>query len=242
MSRVAHEPAFLLHARPYRETSALLEMLTCDHGRVGLVYKGAKRSHKRAAALQPFWELDVSWSGRGELHTLTGLEVMSVARLATPRLKILGLYLNELIINLVPRGIPGEELYRSYESTLRALSSGADVEAWLRRFEFYLLQLSGYGPQLDFEAVSDRAINPDAHYHYDNERGPVLSPPGAVREQPVVSGRTLLALKNSDLPDAISVRESKQLLRGIIDYHLRGKPLISREIMKYLERPFNQSV
>jgi DNA repair protein RecO (recombination protein O) len=242
MSRVTQEPAYLLHGRAYRETSALLEMLTRDHGRVGLIYKGAKRSQKRWAQLQPFCGLRVSWSGRGELHTLTGMETVGMFRLETVWLKIIGLYLNELIINLVPRGSPSEELYRYYESTLAELSAGAEVESLLRWFEFHLLRLSGYGPQLDFDAANDRAIDPDAYYHYDNERGPILSPPDGVRDTPSFRGRTLLALKTAQLADTTSVRESKQLLRNIIDYQLRGKSLISREIMRYLERSCDKPV
>lgn len=234
MPRVTHEPAFLLHTRAYRETSVLLEMLTRSYGRVGLIYKGAKRSHKRAAQLQSFCRLCLSWSGRGDLYTLTGLEVSGASGLATPKLKICGLYLNELIMNLVPRNNPGEELYHLYESTLAELSPSADIEPLLRQFELYLLQLSGFGPQLDHEAASDQMISPESNYYYDNERGPVLSPSNDARARSVVSGRTLLALKTSQAPDATSARESKRLLRDIIDYQLRGKSLISREIMKYL--------
>jgi DNA repair protein RecO (recombination protein O) len=234
MSRVTHEPAFLLHTRAYRESSVLLEMLTRAHGRVGLIYKGVKRSHKRTAQLQPFCRLSLAWSGRGELYTLTILEVSRASGLTTSRLKICGLYLNELIMNFVPRNSPSEELYDRYESTLAELSSGADIETLLRRFELYLLQVSGFGPQLEHEAASDQRINPESYYYYDNERGPVLSPSDAAYSQSVISGRTLLALKTSQVPDATSAKESKRLLRGIIDYQLRGKSLMSREIMKYL--------
>jgi DNA repair protein RecO (recombination protein O) len=211
-------------------------MLTRDYGRVGLVYKGAKRSHKRWAQLQPFCRLQVSWSGKGELYALTGLEVAGPAALATPRLKICGLYLNELIMNLVPRGSPGEELFGCYEETLSAMSTGGEIEPWLRRFEFHLLKLSGYGPQLEHEAESDRELMPEAYYYYQNDKGPVLSPPDAVQEPSVLSGRTLLALKASQAQDAGLARESKQFLRDIIDYQLQGKTLRSREIMRYLER------
>jgi DNA repair protein RecO (recombination protein O) len=234
MPRAIHQPAFLLHARPYRETSALLEMLTFGHGRIGLIYKGAKRSPRRAAQLQSFRKLRVSWSGRGELHTLTDLEITGASRLATPRLKICGLYLNELLMNLLPRNSPTEELYRCYESTLAALSVQPTVEPSLRRFELYLLKVSGYGPQLDVEAAGERAIDPAAYYYYDNERGPVPCALDAECPQPVVSGKTLRALRALQVPDAALARESRVLLSGIIDYQLRGKPLISREIMKYL--------
>ncbi len=236
MVRVVHEPGFLLHVRAYRETSALLEMLTRNHGRIGLIYKGAKRSHKRASQLQPLCRLRLSWSGKGELYTLTDLELAGASGLTTARLKICGLYLNELIVNLVPRGAPSEDLFSCYEATLERLSTSDDVEPQLRRFEFYLLKFSGYGPQLEHEAESDQDLQPDSYYYYDNERGPVLSLPDAVQEQPLLSGHTLLALKASQAQDAASAKQSKQLLRDIIDYQLRGKCLRSREIMKYLER------
>lgn len=237
MARVSHEAGFLLHARAYRETSALLEMLTRSHGRVGLVHRGAKRPRKGgASSLQPFCPLRVSWSGKGELHTLTGVEQVGASRLSTPRLKVCGLYLNELIVNLVQRNSPAEELYRSYDETLAGLGAGAAIEPLLRQFELYLLKISGYGPQLEHEAHSDQAIDPEAYYYYDNERGPVLSPQGEARREPRVSGRTLLGLRTEQPLDAESTKESKLLLRGIIDYQLRGKPLVSREIMKYFGR------
>lgn len=237
MARVSHEPGFLLHSRAYRETSALLEVLTHSHGRVGLIYKGAKRSPKRGVALQPFCQLNLSWTGRGELYTLTGLEASGARGLASPKLKVCGLYLNELIVNLVPRNSPAEELYHCYQTTLSALNSDAEIEPWLRRFELYLLKISGYGPQLAHEAAGERAVDPEAHYYYDNEQGPVLAPTGEASRQLLISGRTLLALQDARMPDAASARESKLLLRAIIDYQLRGKALVSREIMQYLERP-----
>ncbi len=237
MMRVSHELGFLLHARAYRETSALLEMLTHTHGRVGLVHRGAKRPRKHgASSLQPFCPLRVSWSGRGELHTLTGAESVDAGRLRSPKLKVCGLYLNELIVNFVPRNSPAEDLYRCYNETLAALNAGAVIEPLLRQFELYLLRISGYGPQLEHEAGSGHVIDPEAYYYYDNERGPVLSLLDEARRKPRVSGRTLLALRSAEPHDAESAKESKLLLRGIIDYQLRGRSLISREIMKYFGR------
>ena len=236
MTRVSHERGFLLHARAYRETSALLEILTHSHGRVGLVHRGAKRPRKGGAnSLQPFCPLRISWSGRGELRTLTGVEPIDASRLRTPKLKVCGLYLNELIVNFVPRNSPVEDLYRCYNDTLAALSAGAVIEPLLRKFELYLLRISGYGPQLEHEAVSDQVIDPDAYYYYDNERGPILSPLDEAGHGPRVSGRTLLSLRSAEPPGTAS-EECKRLLHGIIDYQLRGRSLVSREIMKYLGR------
>ena len=36
------DTAFVLHSTPYRETSLIVDLLTRDHGRMGVVAKGAK--------------------------------------------------------------------------------------------------------------------------------------------------------------------------------------------------------
>ena len=38
--RYAAQPAFVLHTRAWRETSLLVEVLTYEHGRVGLIARG----------------------------------------------------------------------------------------------------------------------------------------------------------------------------------------------------------
>ena len=103
--RVALTPGFVLHARPYRETSALVEAFTAEHGRVGLVAKGAKRARSRLArATQPFRPLQMAWSGRGELKTLTGAEPQGLGWHFTGTKLVSALYLNELLYRLVPAG------------------------------------------------------------------------------------------------------------------------------------------
>lgn len=59
--------AFVLHGRPYSETSLLLDLFTEGHGRVRLLAKGArsKRSSLKGA-LQPFTPLLVRWGGKGK--------------------------------------------------------------------------------------------------------------------------------------------------------------------------------
>ena len=41
--RVDQQPGFVLHSYPYRETSLIVEVFSRDHGRIGLVAKGARR-------------------------------------------------------------------------------------------------------------------------------------------------------------------------------------------------------
>lgn len=50
------ENAFIMHARPYQETSQILEVLGAEHGRVGLVARGSRRPLNRwRSILQPFF-------------------------------------------------------------------------------------------------------------------------------------------------------------------------------------------
>ena len=110
--RVQLEPGFLLHHYPWRDSSRILEVLTLSHGRVALFARAARRSGSGLpAALQPFAELLVSWSGRGEAVRMTAAERAATAQstLAGERL-MSGFYANELVIRLLPRNDPHPEL------------------------------------------------------------------------------------------------------------------------------------
>ena len=67
--------AFVLHSRPWSETSLMLDVFTEESGRVRLVAKGArsKRSTLKGA-LQPFTPLLLRFGGRGEVKTLRSAE------------------------------------------------------------------------------------------------------------------------------------------------------------------------
>ena len=200
---------------------------------MGLVHRGGRRTATRSNDLQPFCELQLSWSGRGELYTLTKYDVISALGIDAASRVMCGLYLNELIINMMPRMLPCVELYRSYASTMALMSSTQDVELLLRRFEMRLLDTTGYGLQLVHDADHNEAIDPECWYLYDYEKGPlkhVYSP----QCRNVISGKTLIWLRSLNDVDKSAMREAKRLLRAIIDYHMDYRPLQSRNIMKYL--------
>ncbi|MGB1139895.1 MAG: DNA repair protein RecO, partial [Halioglobus sp.] len=115
--RVTLQPAFILHSRPYRDTSVMLDVLTPEHGRIGIVAKGARRSRRRgsdAALLQAFTPLLLSFTGRAELKTLTGVETAGVSsRLAGEHLYS-ALYINELLVRLLHRNDPHPRLFADY--------------------------------------------------------------------------------------------------------------------------------
>ena len=156
MTRAAHRVlltrAFVLHQRPFRDTSLILDVFARDHGRVTLFAHGARGPRSRFTALQPFRALLLSWSGRGEAAALAGAEAASgVQRLPSEQL-LSAFYLNELLLKLLTRHDPHPQLFDCYESTLSQLAAGEAPEAPLRQFEVRLLDYIGFGLNLGAEA------------------------------------------------------------------------------------------
>lgn len=227
------QPAYVLHRKEYRETSLLLEVMTADSGRVGLVARGA-RSGKRASAglLQPFVPLLLSWRGHGELGTVTGVEGGGVSvPLAGPTL-IAAFYLNELLIRLLQRNDPHPELFLAYRQTLQRLTATPGEQEWiLRLFEKILLQELGYGLLLEHEANNGEPIAADTRYCYVLEHGPIVASAAACDGVPI-HGSTLIALECEHGYDAMNLAEAKRLMRTVLAQHLGGKPLHSRELFR----------
>jgi DNA repair protein RecO (recombination protein O) len=229
---VSLEPAWILHRYPYRDSSLLLEIFSGAHGRLGLVARGARAQRSRwRGQLQGFTPLALSWSQRGELGTLTGLEARGPALPATGRLLLSACYLNELILRLVSRHDPHPRLFAAYEQALAELAG--NEEPALRRFEKCLLQELGYGLLLDREADNGLPVRADDVYLYRLESGPVRcdNEPG---DGLVLGGATLLALAADRLEDLQACREARPLLRAALALYLGGRPLRTREVMRQL--------
>lgn len=223
--RVALEPAYLLHRRAYRETSLLLDVFSEEHGKLALLAKGVRG---KQGGLAPFRRLLLSWSGKGELPVLTGHEPACPALPLQGASLYCGLYLNELLQAFLPRHDPQPLLFQHYTATLAALAQPGSPELSLRRFELALLTEMGYGLQLQHDAEQHGEIQPERWYRYLPERGPLPS----ANTADAVRGATLIALREERLDDPDSRREAKRLLRRIIDHHLAGRTLKSRELFR----------
>lgn len=235
-SRVTLQQGFVLHHRAYRDTSVLLELFTPDHGRIGAVARGVRKEKSRwAAFLQPFRPLLLSWSGRGELVTLTGVEENGPVVAFPMAVAPCGFYLNEIMLRLLQRHDAHPRLFFSYGEALRGLGEARDgqtatQERILRIFEKHLLDELGYGLLLDHAADTGAALQSGQHYSYELERGPVEYNERSASI--AVSGATLLALKRLDLTDAQCLREAKRLMRAVLAHYLGGKPLHSRTLIQ----------
>jgi DNA repair protein RecO (recombination protein O) len=226
------QPGFILHRRPYRDSSLLVEAFTRDYGRVGLVARGAKRGRAATAALlEPFQSLLISWTGKGELPTLGSVELAG-ASVELRGDQLLGaFYINELMMRLLQRHIPHPELFERYAAVLKQLSEGGSLEWHLRLFERDLLQETGYGLLLTHSADTGEEIQPQRRYCYHFESGPHacddFDDSGVV-----VDGRTLLAIASGAAADRTVLAESKRLMRSALLLYLGDKPLASRELFR----------
>lgn len=229
--KVELQPGFVLHSRPYRDTSALIEAFTAGHGRVGLVARGVRSQKSRLRGLlQPFRRVLLSWSGRGDLHTLTGAEEVGPALRLTGERLISGFYVNELMMRLSHRSDANAQLFACYGTTLESLGEGVEPQVALRIFEKRLLEALGYGLQLQYD-VYDTPIEAGLRYEYRIEQGP--APLSAAASSAVeLSGAALLALAHERFEGESELRECKALMRAILSHYLGAKPLRSRELFQ----------
>ena len=179
-----------------------------------------------------FQPLELAWSGRGEVMTLTGVEWQGGQPLLSGRALFCAFYLNELLLGLLPHEVAHEGLYSIYEETLRRFAVGID-EADLRRFEMRFLQEIGYGLTLTHD-VSGMAIDPDAVYAYEVERGPVKVSTTS-RAPNIVHGSTLVCLSAGEFSERTTLNESKSLMRELLQHYLTGRDLETRKIFRDLQ-------
>ncbi len=233
--RVQQQPAYILHRRPFRDSSQILDIVTRDHGRIALVARGSRSSKSRLAGiLRPFLPLSVSWVARGDLGTLTGAEAAGAPGGIHGDAMFSAFYVNELLLNFLHRHDPQPEIYALYDEVIAALASATDIAACLRSFELQLLGLLGYAVSFHDDARSDRALDPDRCYTYRVEQGPVAV---ERRSGPMLfSGEVLLAIQAHEFDRPEIVRAASRLLREIINHHLGGKELNSRKVLIELHR------
>ncbi len=231
MQRVILEPAFVLHSRPYSNTSLVVELLTRRHGRIAALARSARGLKSRyKGKLQAFSPMLISWSGRYELVNLGQVELSSKPYLLEGKHLLSAFYLNELLLRLLQKNDAHIELFDRYEKTLHQLEQGACLQTVLRLFEKNLLIELGYALPLHYEAQTREPINADAHYQFIPERGFLYVQQETV-DSTIFSGRSLLALQQEALDSEDILKDVKRLMRTVLNLYLGAKPIKCRELM-----------
>ena len=241
--RVNLQPAYILHSRPYRDTSALLDVFTAEHGRISLVARGARRQSRKGsktALLQPFTPLLLSFSGRAELKTLTATEAAGVAFALRGDRMFSAMYVNELMVRLLHQNDPHPALFAAYGTALQSLADDEALDAVLRRFEITLLDELGYSFEFNVDGASGQPVCESRRYCYDPEYGLVALGEAADKPSAGYAGSDLLQMACGEYGGDVRFT-AKRLLREVLAAHLGDMPLRSRELFR-AGRPEGPSV
>lgn len=236
--RILGEPAFVLHARPWRETSLLVEVLSEGQGRLGLVARGVRGPKRQAlrAALQPMQFIRFDAVLRGELAHLNAAEAIDVAPRLQGEAMLSGFYASELLLRLAPRQDPQPELFAIYGELRARLAAGEPLAWTLRRFERDLLEAIGVGLDYAHEGDGD-PVDPAARYRLDPGHGPVrVRGERAGERGRSATGRALLALAMDATPPDEDLGGLRRVLREVLESHLGGRPLASWQLLGELGR------
>jgi DNA repair protein RecO (recombination protein O) len=223
--------AFVLHVWPYSESSLIAELLTRDQGRVVALGKGARRPRSGVRPLlRPFAPVTCKLVGKSEVQVLSGLEwAGSMGVLEGERL-LSGMYINELVLGLLPRRDPHPEVFDHYVDALAGLAAPGATDATIRRFEYRLMRDLGYMPVPDASVLAD--ASPNAPWSLDEHEGWRMLPagPGELLTQDFV------ALLADNFGDSARNRRLQTVLRRVIDHARAGCGARSRQAWQEFSR------
>lgn len=227
--------AFILHSRPWRESSLIADVFSEQHGKVSLVAKGIRSSARKkklsSALLQPFVPVEVSWVGRSDLKTLTAVEGSGGPLQLQGQSLFAGMYLNELLMRLLAEHIDYPEVFHHYGEVIGVLRSADRIEPPLRRFEMHLLESLGYGipfVEVNADGVHQGELQSMRCYRFIPDSGFLSLQDVSAASEGVFRGEDLLRIAGNQLEDIGTATAAKQLMRQALAPLLGSKPLNSK--------------
>jgi len=234
---IENEPAYLMHQRPFSESSQIINLFSRHFGRVDVIAKGSKRpKSKFKSFLQPFLPILVSWSGRSQLKTLRSIDLNIKQKTTLPNTQLMSaFYLNELILSLLTTTDPYPELFDCYALTIDKLSDIDSSEAVLRIFEINLLSQIGYAINFQTEAMSSNEIEAEQVYRFVVEQGFIRSNTTTPHHS-LIKGSIIKAIEKGDYSTSQILKAAKRITRESIKYHLSGKELNTKKVFRSIHK------
>ncbi|HEY9035059.1 MAG TPA: DNA repair protein RecO [Pseudomonadales bacterium] len=228
--------AFVLHSRPYRETSAILQCYSRQHGRIDGVLRGVyqqgRKGQQLRAAVQTGNQLELEWRGREGLKTMVRCELLAAARCATVRHLACLAYVNELMLHFLPAGQPAPALFHDYSYLVQAMAIDRSPERVLRLYEFALLDELGCVPDFSWDSSRNAPLQAGRCYSIDPQRGVV----DGAGDSLCLDAADLEALAQRELASARSLQIAKRVNRRLIDFQLAGRELKARALYRQLQQ------
>jgi DNA repair protein RecO (recombination protein O) len=224
------QPAYVLHTRPYRDTSMLVDFLTPEFGRFTAVARGVRsRKTPKRNLLNPFNCLVISFQGKTDLKLLTHFEAGAVNFNLAEKYLYSGFYLNELLMRLLPAFDAHKDIFYFYQEILQDLHNRQDIESALRKFELCLLASLGYAIDFQTDAKSNLAITGEQFYCLDVQQGFFLADTNTPPSYQIC-GQHILAIAENNYQDLAVRQAAKRITRLLLKPLLGSKPLASREL------------
>jgi len=227
--------AYVLHSRPYRETSAMVDFFTPDHGLIRCIARGVKKKMSQGQSLQPFIEYQVFFHGDSDLKQLDQYESQSLPITLKGNALFSGFYINEVLQRALrsEADLEAELLFEAYEAALINLT-GENLETSLRHFELTLLEHMGQSYEWALDFRSGNVVEEDAYYGFYDEQGMTRVGKGYVNKNPNIcfKGSELLSLSQGELQLPATLKMAKRLLRLALRPIIGYKPIQARELLK----------
>ena len=226
------QSALVLHVRPYRESSAIVQFMTKEQGKMAGVVRGIRGTSRRSNAIQPFSLGTLNYFGRSNLVNVSSFDSAHFFALQGDVL-FGGLYLLELLNRLVAERQKEPAIFAAAVSTLTSMEAGYELQSCLRNFELDLLEQLGYGVVCHREAHTGDPIDPQKRYAYTPQQGFVTVADGAAldADENEFLGGWLLKVQARDFSQLESRRAAKQIVRRALAPLLGDKPLVSRKML-----------
>ncbi|MBW0294922.1 DNA repair protein RecO [Shewanella xiamenensis] len=223
---------YVLHHRPYRESSALVNLLVDGIGRVDAVARVGSGKRSIKSILQPFQPLIFEFSGKSELKNISQIEAAAPAVPLSGYSLYAGMYINELLMRTLSVHHNAEALFLIYHQALVGLAAQF-CESKLRYLELALLRELGAMPSLIRDTQGEPLI-PEHYYQLVPELGFqfVLNS----RAKHTYQGAMLTALNDNQLLQE-QFLAAKRLMRSMLQPLLGDKPLVSRQLFMQATAP-----
>ncbi|MBT7275075.1 MAG: DNA repair protein RecO [Woeseiaceae bacterium] len=233
--RILSHPAWILHHRPFSNSSMIFDIITADFGRISLLAKGSRSAKSRfRGILRPFMPLSISWLSRSSLGTLIDAEMKDLPLSLSGDALISGYYINELLLKLLHKDDAQSEIFHLYSETIRGLINIQDLSITLRQFEIKLLELLGYALSLNEDSRTRLPIDPIKYYIYNPEMGPNIVDK---KKGPMIfQGSELIAINKQEFTCKNTLKCANRLLRNVISHQLGNKKLMTRKVIEELRR------
>ena len=215
--------SFIIHSRPYSETSIIFDVLTESNGLISLIAKGIKKK-KDGSLLQPFKELQLSYTNKGSLPILTKFEIINSFSEIKSKYLLIGLYFNELIYKFIPKSEPLPSLYSIYKKQLEYMKTTKDIpDVVLLTFETMFLKEIGY--EIVRAQIQSSNIIWDKKYFYDYEIG--FREVGNNHPLNLISGKSLYYLLKYEFSSIDEIKGVRNIIKNIINELLGDRKIKS---------------